>query len=116
MTDLSRRALLQLAGLAALPSFARPEGASEGWELLVHEQAAQRPPAFFRPDERALVAAVADAILPRTDTPGALDVAAPAFVEVIAAEWMKDTERTEFRDGLAAFEAHAVAAYGVRWA
>lgn len=115
MSTLSRRALLQLAGLAALPSLARAEGAPDGWESLVHEQAAQRPPTLFRPEERALVSAVADAVLPRTDTPGALDVGVPAFVELITAEWMSERERTEFREGLAAFEAHAVAAYGRRW-
>lgn len=115
MTTFSRRALLQLAGLAALPSLARAEGATDGWERLVHAQAAQQPPRLFRPDERALVAAVADAILPRTDTPGALDVNVPAFVELITAEWMSEAERTEFRDGLAAFERHAVDGYGLRW-
>lgn len=115
MTTLSRRALLQLAGLAALPSLARADAAPEGWDLLVHEQAARRPPSLFRDDERALVAAMADAIIPRTDTPGALDVGVPAFVEFITAEWMTETERREFREGLAALQAHAVAGYGLSW-
>lgn len=115
MTALSRRSLLQLAGLAALPTLARAQGAPEGWERLVHAQASRQPPRLFRPDERALVAAVADAILPRTDTPGALDVGVPAFVELLAAEWMSVAERDEFRDGLAAFERHAIAGYGLRW-
>lgn len=115
MTTLSRRALLQLAGLAALPSLARAESAPADWDESLHEQAAQRPPSLFRSDERALVAAMADAIIPRTDTPGALDVAVPAFVEFITAEWMTEAERTEFREGLAALEAHAVAGYGRTW-
>jgi gluconate 2-dehydrogenase gamma chain len=115
MTPLSRRTLLQLAGLGAFPTLARIESAPMDWDLLLHEQAAQRPPALFRADERALVAAMCDAILPRTDTLGALDVAVPAFVEFIAAEWMTEAERTEFRDGLAALEAHAVAQHGRSW-
>lgn len=115
MTTLSRRALLQLAGLAALPSLARAESAPDDWDALLHEQAAQRPPTLFRADERALVAAMADAIIPRTDTPGALDVAVPAFVEFITAEWMTESERTEFREGLAALDAHAVAGYARTW-
>jgi gluconate 2-dehydrogenase gamma chain len=115
MTTLSRRTLLQLAGLGAFPTLARADAAADDWDLLLHEEAARRPPALFRADERALVAAMADAILPRTDTLGALDVAVPAFVEFITAEWMTETERTEFREGLAALEAHAVARYGRSW-
>lgn len=115
MTSLSRRALLQLAGLAALPSLARAESAPDDWDADLHAQAAQRPATLFRADERALVAAMSDAILPRTDTPGALDVGVPAFIEFITAEWMTETERTEFRAGLAALEAHAVAGYGRTW-
>ena len=115
MTSLSRRALLQLAGLAALPSLARADAAPDDWDADLHAQAAQRPATLFRADERALVAAMSDAILPRTDTPGALDVGVPAFIEFITAEWMTETERTEFRAGLAALEAHAVAGYGRTW-
>ena len=115
MTSLSRRALLQLAGLAALPSLARADAAPDDWDADLHAQAAQRPATLFRADERALVAAMADAILPRTDTPGALDVGVPAFIEFITAEWMTEAERTEFRAGLAALEAHAVAGYGRTW-
>ena len=113
--SLTRRALLQLAGLAALPSLSRTQNAPDGWDELVHLHAAAAPPALFRPDERALVSAIADAILPRTDTPGALDVSVPAFVEFITAEWMTEAERTEFRAGLAAIEARAVAGYGRAW-
>lgn len=115
MTTLSRRALLQLAGLAALPSLARADAAPDDWDADLHAQAAQRPATLFRADERALVAAMADAILPRTDTPGALDVGVPAFIEFITAEWMTEAERTEFRAGLAALEAHASAGYGRTW-
>lgn len=115
MTTLSRRTLLQLAGLGALPALARAESAPPDWDLLLHEQAAERPPTLFRADERALVAAMCDAIIPRTDTLGALDVAVPAFVEFITAEWMTEAERTEFREGLAALEARAVAQHGRSW-
>ncbi len=115
MTTLSRRALLQLAGLAALPSLARAEGAPEGWEDAVHSLAARQAPRFLTAGERATVSAIADAIVPRTDTPGALDVGVTAWVDFLAAEWMNDRERAELRDGLAAMELHAVAAYGLGW-
>jgi gluconate 2-dehydrogenase gamma chain len=113
--SLSRRALLQLAGLAALPSLSRAEGAFEGWGEGIHHRASAAPPTLFRDEERALVSAIADAIVPRTSTPGALDVGVPAFVEFITAEWMTDQERREFREGLAGLEAHAIAGYGRAW-
>lgn len=114
MTSLSRRALLQLAGLAALPTLARAQSVGDDWEEVIHRRA-ESAPAFLRADERAAIAAIADGLLPRTDTPGALDVAAPAFVEVLVAEWMTDEERTEFRNGLAAIDAHATTVQGRAW-
>lgn len=113
--SLSRRALLQLAGLAALPTLARTDSTAEGWEELVHERARHAPPSPLRDDERALISAIADGIVPRTDTPGALDVGAVGFVEVIVAEWMTEAELIEFRGGLAAIDRHAVSAHGRSW-
>jgi hypothetical protein len=113
--SLSRRALLQFAGLAALPSLARAESPVDGWEDLVHERARHALVSPLRDDERALISAIADGIIPRTDTPGALEVGAVGFVEVIVAEWMTEAELVEFRGGLAAIERHAVTAHGRGW-
>lgn len=113
--SLSRRALLQLAGLAALPSLARAETAADGWEEFVHARVLDAPPSPLRDDERALISAIADGIIPRTDTPGALDVGAVGFVEVIVAEWMTEAELIEFRGGLAAIDRHAVSAHARSW-
>lgn len=117
--SLSRRALLQLAGLAALPSLARAETAADGWEELVHARSANASasplPSPLRDDERALISAIADGLIPRTDTPGALDVGAVGFVEVIVAEWMTEAELIEFRGGLAAIDRHAFARHGRGW-
>jgi Gluconate 2-dehydrogenase subunit 3 len=114
--SLTRRALLQLAGLAALPAFAHADEATlEAWAESIHAQAGRPVADPFRTDERALIAAIADGILPRTDTPGALDVGAPAFVEVIVMEWMTPEDRTAFRAGLAALDTRARAAYGLPW-
>lgn len=113
--SLTRRAALQVLGVAALPTLARAAGAPADWSARAHASAAAVPPALFRADERALVSAIADAVLPRTDTPGALDVNVPAFVEVLVADWMTDAERAGFRDGLAALGAHALATEGSAW-
>ena len=113
--SLSRRALLQLVGLAALPSLARAEAIGDDWEETIHARALDSPPSPLRADERALISAIADGVVPRTDTPGALDVGAVGFVEVLVAEWMTEAELIEFRGGLAAIDRHAVNAHGRSW-
>jgi hypothetical protein len=55
----------------------------------------------------ALVGAIADTILPRTDSPSATDVAVPAFVNVIVGENYTDPQRTQFLAGLVALDAKA---------
>src|SRR3954468_11372719 len=55
----------------------------------------------------ALVGAIADTIIPRTDTPGATDVGVPAFVNVIVGENYSDQTRATFIAGLDAIEARA---------
>ena len=113
--SLTRRAALQVLGAATLPVVARAAqpGEHEAREFARRALVAQG--SLFRADERATVSAIADAILPRTETPGALDVGVPAFVELIAEEWMSERDRVAFRDGLAALDAHALATEGRPW-
>ncbi|HET6681612.1 MAG TPA: gluconate 2-dehydrogenase subunit 3 family protein, partial [Gemmatimonadaceae bacterium] len=60
----------------------------------------------------ALVAAVADTIIPRADTPGAVDVGVPAFVEaVVDASWPED-DRATFTGGLNALQSRLGGASG----
>lgn len=111
----SRRTLLQLAGLAALPRSARGQLPSTAWSLAAHRRQGVTP-RLLTPDERATIAAIADAILPRTDTPGALDVGVPDFVELLLAEWAAPNDRDRVRQGLAELDAHARATQGATWA
>lgn len=62
---------------------------------------------IFTARERALVTRIADLILPRTETPGAVDVRVPEFVESMAADWFTDEERDRFRRGLAELDRRA---------
>lgn len=116
--SLSRRSLLALAGVAALPRGARAELPSADWtrDALARGAAAQ-PPAqgALSADERATIAAIADAILPRTETPGALDVQVPAFIEILVAEWITEDDRAALHRGLGELEAHATATQGAAW-
>lgn len=52
------------------------------------------------PAEQAMVRAYANALLPRTQTPGALDVGVPEFVAVMNAENYGPAERALFADAL----------------
>ncbi len=64
-----------------------------------------RPAAGLTDAQLALVGAIADTILPRTDSPSATDVGVPAFVDVIVSENYTDDERAAFLAGLDAIDA-----------
>jgi hypothetical protein len=87
-------------------------GAATAFALIPHEARAAwarvasgiRPAAGLSDAHLALVGAVADTILPRTDSPSATDVGVPAFVDVIVSENYTDAERTAFLAGLDALD------------
>lgn len=47
-----------------------------------------------------LVSAVAEGILPATDTPGAVGVGVPDFISLLFSEWLTPQEQLEFQNGL----------------
>lgn len=57
---------------------------------------------FLTADEMRTVTAMADQIIPRTDTPGAVDVGVPAFIDRMLAGYYQDKERGIIRTGLGA--------------
>ena len=59
------------------------------------------------PAQSAIVSAAADRILPRTDTPGAIDVGVPAFITLLYRDYMSPDERQLLTGGLATMEAAA---------
>lgn len=50
------------------------------------------------------VARIADLVLPRTDTPGALDVGCVEFIDLLLAEWFTPADRDLLLKGLAAID------------
>jgi hypothetical protein len=102
--DASRRGLL--AGATAL----------FGAELcapLARALAAEAQPGFvashacFSTDQRALVTAIAERIIPATDTPGATAAGVPAFIELMLADWYETEARNQFLDGIGRVDGHA---------
>lgn len=103
------RALASAAALTVLPS----EKALAAWTRVA---AGGNPSNGLNPAQLTLVRAVADTILPRTDTPGATDVGVDRFVNVIFAEYASDEERPAFVAGLDAIDARARSEGGVSFA
>src|SRR5262245_40575365 len=98
---MNRRDLLRSLGAAAAVALL-PREAAAAWARV----ASGAVPADGLTDKQlALVGAIADAILPRTDTPSATDVGVPAFVNVIVSENYTEADRATFVAGLDALDA-----------
>src|SRR6202166_3538237 len=54
----------------------------------------------LNPRQDATVKAMAELILPKTDTPGATDVGAGEFIDLMLTEWYDEQDRTRFLNGL----------------
>lgn len=67
----------------------------------------------FTEDQRALVAALSERIMPTTDTPGAIAAGVPEFIEKMLADWGAPDDRKPILAGLDAIEARSQADYQV---
>jgi gluconate 2-dehydrogenase gamma chain len=72
----------------------------------------QPAPGTLNAQQNALVTAMAEMILPRTDTPGATDAGVAGFIDLILTEWYDDQERSRFLAGLADVDARAQSLFG----
>jgi gluconate 2-dehydrogenase gamma chain len=116
---MERREVLSFLGAAALAPLLAPFSAEQRWtlgeSLHVRMAGGTRGRALSRA-RMALVVALADTILPKTDTPGAVEVGAPEFVDLLLAEWYPDDERRELVAGLDALDARCRSAQGAAFA
>lgn len=114
-----RRDALAFLGTAVLAPLLTPLSAQERYALgaNLHARIArdQAPGQALSAAQMALVTALSDDLLPRTDTPGAVEVGVPEFVDLLVAEWYPDTLRAEILTGLDAIDARAVAMGGRRF-
>jgi len=74
--------------------------------------AATKPPpssesSFLSPPQADIVSAVAEIIIPRTDTPGAIDVGVPGFIDRVLRDVDTEEDRRRYLTGLTAFDAAA---------
>ena len=110
-----RRDALRFLGAATLAPLLAPLSGRERWvlgrELHARLAAGQAGRALTAP-QWAQLRALADAMLPRTDTPGALDVEAPEFVDLLLAEWYPEEERKQLLAGFDALDERCRSAQG----
>lgn len=69
-------------------------------------------PLFFTEIEAKTIAAMLDMILPRTDTPGALDVKSDIFIDKVIAKTYDGEAQENIRSEIAAFNAECVKDFG----
>lgn len=108
---MNRRDLLQLLGSFALVPALAPFSAERRLEIAeaLHARLGQTGLRVLTPAQDATVTAVAEAIIPRTDTPGATDAKVNEFIDLLLADWYKEEDRARFLRGIDAIDAEAMA-------
>lgn len=75
----------------------------------------QTVPRTLDPDQNATVTAIAEMIIPKTETSGATDVGASQFIDLILTEWYNEEERSRFLHGLADVDVRTQALFGKKF-
>ena len=68
---------------------------------------AGKKPSILTPPQMSIVSAVSEVMIPRTDTPGAIDVGVPGFIDLMLEEVYTQRAREHYLAGLADFDAAA---------
>lgn len=107
-TDSSASVSMMLTRREALQRAAVALGVAFSPALLANALRAQAAPAaaasHLSPSQLAAVAAIAERIIPRTDTPGAGDVNVAGFIDRMYGDYLGPAERRSLVSGLAALE------------
>ncbi len=105
VSQIDRRAMLEgmafLLGVATLPA-----EALAARTRTAHPRAA---PPLLAGSRLRLLEAVAETMIPQTDTPGALTAKVPAKFNALLSDWAAPARRAELLDALAAIDAKAMA-------
>jgi len=72
----------------------------------------QAAPRTLNPHQNATVKAMAEMILPKTDTPGATDVGVSEFIDLMLTEWYDERDRSRFLSGLTDVDVRTQALFG----
>jgi len=108
---ITRREAIQRAAL--LLGFALSPSILTG--VMQAQPASGRQSRYLSPRQLDIAGAIIDRILPRTDTPGALDVGVLVFVDLMYGEFMTEEERRRFVSGIELVESASLSAYQTRY-
>jgi gluconate 2-dehydrogenase gamma chain len=111
---MDRREALQLLMGSAAFQLASPKlfASLRSARMLLDTQTTLRT---LDPQQNATLTAMAETILPKTDTVGATEAGTSQFVDLILTEWYTENERTIFLNGLADIDARTQSAFGKKF-
>ncbi len=108
---MDRRKALQRTGLLAGATVLMPSMLSL-FQSCKNETRTNWQPAFLRGEEAKTISALVDMILPRTETPGALDVKADMFIDKVFAETYDTAGQESIRAEITAFNTDCKKKFG----
>lgn len=113
-----RTALAGVAAMFTAPLFApiaRAVGQAGQFTPAVSPTISEGPPSapVFTAEQRALVTALSERVIPTTDTPGAIAAGVPAYIEKLLADWALPEDRKPILEGLTAIDARSRQDYKV---
>lgn len=68
-------------------------------------------PKFLQLDQINLISSIAESILPKTDTPGAIDLHVPEFIDLMLKDNYSPSDQKTFKEGLVSFKQNALAKF-----
>jgi hypothetical protein len=114
-----REALLRVAGLmggtlsaSTILAAGNRLAAGNGYSAAT---SAAHGPLILSASQMDIVSRVSDVMIPRTDTPGAVDVGVPGFIDLMLRDVCIQADRDRYLAGLADFDATAVAENGKKF-
>jgi hypothetical protein len=108
---MDRRKALQKTGLLAGVAIVMPSMLSL-LQSCKTESRLDWEPLFLTEDEAKTISALVDMILPRTDTPGALDVKVDLFIDKVFAKTYDESGQQNVRSEIASFNADCTTNFG----
>ncbi|WP_284449818.1 gluconate 2-dehydrogenase subunit 3 family protein [Spongiibacter tropicus] len=100
---MNRREFLECAALLIVGASASQLGVSLTHEQRQHLAAApnyiDHKVEYLTAAQKSTLAMLTETIIPRTETPGAMDAGVPRFVELMVFEWLNEDERRLFLEG-----------------
>ena len=112
---MDRRKALQKTGLMAGMILGTPTLLSLLQQCKTEERVDWNP-TFLNAEEAAFISSFVDAILPRTETPGALDVKVDVFLDKLFSQGYDTAGQNEIRNDIKAFNQNCIERFGDNFA